>query len=60
MEGGASLPFLGNLEGKKCIVLEDMSFSSTRLKITFIGFVSWAGVMDLGDCSLVRILLCIL
>ena len=39
----------------------DESFSMTRLKTSFISmYASWANCFELGDCSLERILLCIL
>ena len=52
MEGSASLSHL---------VFDDLPFSYTRLKNSFISsFSIWAGLLDLGEDSFVRILLCIL
>ena len=43
------------------IVFDDLPFSYTRLKNSFISsFSIWAGLLDLGEDSFVRILLCIL
>ena len=46
---------------RNIIVFDDELFSMTRLKTSFISmFVSWASCLELGECYLVRILLCIL
>ena len=38
-----------------------MPFSLSKLKISFVSMlVSWAGFIELNECSVVRILLCIL
>ena len=43
------------------VVLEDLPFSYTRIKNSFISsFSFWVGLLDLGEDSFVRILLCIL
>ena len=43
------------------IVFDDVPFSLSRLKTSFVSMlVSWAGSIELGECSIVRILLCIL
>ena len=43
------------------IVFDNVDFSFFRLKTSFISiFVYWANCLELGECSLVRILLCIL
>ena len=43
------------------IVFDNERFSMTRLITSFISmFVSWASCFELGECSLVIILLCIL
>ena len=42
-------------------MFNDDSFSMTRLKTSFIRmYASWASCFELGDCSLEKILLCIL
>ena len=47
------------VEGEE--VFEDLPFSYIRLRNSFISsFSIWAGLLDLGEDSLVRILLCIL
>ena len=44
-----------------CIVFDDVLFSLSRLKTSFVSMlVSWAGSIELEECSIVRILLCIL
>ena len=43
------------------IVFDNVDFSFSRLKTSFISrFVYWANCLELGKCSLVRILMCIL
>ena len=43
------------------MVFEDLPFSSSRIKNCFISLFSfWAGLLDLGEDSFVRILLLIL
>ena len=43
------------------MVLEDLPFSYTRIKNSFISsFSFWVGLLDLGEDSFVIILLCIL
>ena len=43
------------------IIFENKGFSSSRLKQSFNNSLSnWAGLIYAGDCSIVRILLCIL
>ena len=43
------------------IVFDNVDFSFFRLKTSFISmFVYWANCLELGECSLVRVLLCIL
>ena len=46
---------------RNIIVFEDEIFSLHRLKLSFISaLISWAGKIVNEECSLVRILLCIL
>ena len=43
------------------IVFDNVDFCFSRLKTSFISiFVYWANCLELGECSLARILLCIL
>ena len=43
------------------IVFDDVPFSLLRLKTSFVSMlVSWVGSIELEECSIVRILLCIL
>ena len=43
------------------VVYEDVVFSPNRMKLSFVSaLISWAGLIPNVECSLVRILLCIL
>lgn len=43
------------------VVFEDMDFSLSRIKASFIGsLTTWAGCYDVGKCSFASLLLCIL
>ena len=47
--------------GRNRIVFDNVPFSLPRLKTSFVSMlVSWAGFIELEECSFVRILLCIL
>ena len=46
---------------RNCVVFEDMPFSYCRLKNSFVSIISsGASLLDVGDDTFVRILLCIL
>ena len=43
------------------VVFEDVAFSPNRMKLSFVSvLISWAGLVPNVECSLARILLCIL
>ena len=57
LEGCASLFILGNWMRRNHIVFDDMSFSLSMLKTSFVSIlVSWARSIELEECSIIRIL----
>ena len=61
MEGGASVPDVGNLEGEEQSCVKDNCFSYNRLKSYFVRFLySRVSVIHDVDYSFVRCIMCLL
>ena len=57
LEGCTSLFILGNWMRRNHIVFDDMPFSLSMLKTSFVSIlVSWAWSIELEECSIIRIL----